>query len=127
MEFYNSSDKAKNIVRGRKVGESKYPWVQVPIGKSFTVPRDNIKFDVLRSLASRTGKKLGKFFRVVDHGSGPYEVACLPMTDTEAVQKSSNVVEALNNTAKTTGPDQHGFIYDEKGNIIRNVNVKDEE
>lgn len=93
FEFFDSSDKAK---AGTRVVQRKYPWEEVPIGKSFPVPRENIKFNVLRSLASLQGKKLKKKFRVIDHEVGPYEVACLAMTETEAVQTSSNVVEALN-------------------------------
>lgn len=90
--FFDSSDKAKV---GKRVVQRKYPWNEVPAGKSFPVARENTKFNTLRSLASLQGKKLGKRFRVIDHGSGAYEVACLHMTEAEAVQASSNVVEAL--------------------------------
>jgi hypothetical protein len=94
-EFFDSSDKAKTT-RANPVGVTKYPWKVIPVGKSFVVPRENIKFSVLRSLASKSGKVVGKKFRVIDHGEGrPYEVACLQMTETEAVATSSNVVEAL--------------------------------
>ncbi len=93
-EFFDNSVKAKEVKVG-PIGRSKYFWAEVPIGKSFAVPRENIKFGVLRSLASKSGKKLGKKFRVIDHGEGPYEVACLPQSTEEAVATSSTLFEAL--------------------------------
>lgn len=94
--FFEPSSKALDNRKGNpKIGEAKYPWKTVPVGRSFAVPRENIKLAVLRSLASRTGKALGKKFKVVDHGQGAYEVYHKPMTEVEAVQSSDNVVEAL--------------------------------
>lgn len=107
MQFFDSSPKAVQMRKGRQPGEKKYPWSEVPVGKSFVVQRNDIKFEVLRSLASRTGKKLGKKFRVVDHGSGPYEVACLPMSEQQAVASSDNIVDAL----KKAG------AFDDNGNL----------
>lgn len=76
---------------GNAVGKAKYPWRDVPLGKSFTINNKNdIKFKVLRSLASKMGKKLGRKFRVAEHPSC-YEVVYL--TTTEAIQSSS--IEAL--------------------------------
>lgn len=93
-EFFDSSEKATTTPT-KTAGVKKYPWKEVPLGKSFTVPRENIKFNVLRSLASRTGKEVGRKFRVIDHGQGPYEVAHVRQTEEEAVKSSKNVVEAL--------------------------------
>lgn len=99
-EFFDNSSAAVTMRVGRGVGERKYPWDTVPAGKSFAVVRDDIKFSVLRSLASRTGKKLGRKFRVVDHGSGPYEVAHLVQTEAEVVVTSGTLIEALNKIKK---------------------------
>lgn len=99
-QFFDNSPAAVAKRVGR-VGLQKYPWNTVPAGKSFAVVRNDIKFNVLRSLASRTGKKLNRKFRVIDHkDNGPYEVAHLVMSEDEAVATSSNVIEALNKMGK---------------------------
>lgn len=54
-----------------------FPWAEVPILKSFAVEKDQIKnVALLRTMASREGIRLGRFFRVVDHGA-QYEVCYL--------------------------------------------------
>jgi hypothetical protein len=59
-----------------------FPWQTVPFGKSFIVHHHEIKFSTLRSQASYYGKRLGKKFKVVDHGeSVGYEVACIGTRD----------------------------------------------
>jgi hypothetical protein len=90
FNFFDSSPAAKQVI-----ARTKYPWTQVPVGKSFPVPKANISLKTLRSLASKTGKDLGKRFRVIDHEGDVYEVACLAMNEDEAIATSSNVVEAL--------------------------------
>lgn len=92
-EFFDISEKAKQVKSG-PIGRIKYPWQQVPVGKSFVVQKSNISFKTLRSLASKTGKDLGKKFRVVDHEGDVYEVACLPMDEDKAIVTSSGVIEA---------------------------------
>lgn len=53
----------------------KYPWDTMLIGKSFIVPSNSIKLKTLINHAYRMGKKLGKVFRVIDHGpTTVYEV-----------------------------------------------------
>lgn len=92
-QIFPSSEKVMQIKTRR---EAKYPWQELRAGQSFQVSYSEIALDSLRPLASRMGKKFGKRFRVVDHGEKVgYEVACLPMTETEAIQTSSNVVDAL--------------------------------
>jgi hypothetical protein len=93
VEFFNSSTKAKEMKVGLVQRQAVYPWKDVPVGKSFVVPRDKIKFNVLRSLASKTGKKLGRRFVVVDHGEGaPYEVAFIEYRE----GAKPSLIEALN-------------------------------
>lgn len=92
--FFDNSDRAKQPYT-RKLFKPTYPWREVPVGKSFAVPKSNIQFKTLRSLASKTGKELGKRFRVIDHEGNVYEVACLPMDEASAIATSSNVVEAM--------------------------------
>jgi hypothetical protein len=101
-KFFDSSPEAK-APYVRKVGHPKYPWKVVPVGKSFPVPKADIKFSTLRSLASKTGSELGKRFRVIDHEGDVYEVACLPMAEDEAIATSNNVVEALEKMDKGDG------------------------
>lgn len=94
-QFFDSSDKAVSPIRAGMIGKSRYPWETVPPGKSFMIADKNqIKFKTLRSLASSMGKKFSKKFRAVEH-ENCYEVACLKMTEEQAIQTSSNVVEAL--------------------------------
>lgn len=96
-QLYPSSPQALDKpVRG--IREAKYPWNEIQPGQSFSIDYDEIKIDSLRPFVSRMAKKFNKKFRVVDHGEKVgYEVACLAMTEAEAVQSSSNVVEAMNN------------------------------
>lgn len=96
--FFDNSDRAKQPYT-RKLFKPTYPWREVPVGKSFPVAKANIKFKTLRSLASKTGKELGKRFRVIEHEGDVYEVACLPVEEAVAIQTSSNVVEALDKIA----------------------------
>jgi hypothetical protein len=92
--FFDNSDRATQPYV-RKIAQPKYPWKEVPIGKSFAVQKSNISLKTLRSLASKTGKDLGKKFRVIDHDGDVYEVACLPMEEKEAIATSSNLIQAL--------------------------------
>lgn len=71
--FFDSSPALKNFKR--KVPEMKHPWNEVELGKSFVVLHSSGKLETLRASASKWGKKLGKRFRVIDHGVGTgYEV-----------------------------------------------------
>lgn len=55
--------------------QSKYPWAELEVGKSFAVPFDMVREPSLRVLANATGKKLGRKFFVRKHKeSGVYEV-----------------------------------------------------
>jgi len=56
---------------------SKYPWRELGIGQSFAVGKQESKIATLRSHAWKMGKKLGKKFRVIDHGEDGYEVGCI--------------------------------------------------
>jgi len=91
--IFKSSPQA-GITTIRK-GIPKYPWVEVQPGFSFIINPTDMQLNTARSFASRMQKKFGKKFRVIDHGAEVgYEVACLPMTEDEAIQTSSNVIEA---------------------------------
>ncbi len=94
-KFFDSSPAAKQVL-----SRTKYPWTQVPVGKSFPIPKANISLKTLRSLASKTGKDLGKRFRVIDHDGEFYEVARLPVSQEEALPVSNGVVELLSNTGE---------------------------
>lgn len=50
--------------RGR---ERKYPWYEIELGKSFAVPDNSIKLTSLTTLAYRTGRRIGKVFKVLHH------------------------------------------------------------
>lgn len=93
--FFDNSDRAKQPYV-RKIAQPKYPWKEVPTGKSFPVPKTNVTLKTLRSLASKTGKELGKKFRVIDHGGTVYEVACLPMDEQAAIASATGIVDTLN-------------------------------
>lgn len=57
---------------------NKYPWRDLEIGQSFTVPFDSTREGSLRYLASLTGKKLGRLFFVKKHNDAKvYEVGRL--------------------------------------------------
>lgn len=73
-EFYPISEDAIKaaVTKGYK---RKYPWIEVPAGQSFVVPRTNVTFAALKVMANKAGKKCGKKFVVVDHGEAGYEVA----------------------------------------------------
>ena len=59
-----------------KVTEKKYPWKSLQLGYSFKVATDECSFKSLQNYASRMGKKLGRRYRVVNHGLEiGYEVA----------------------------------------------------
>ena len=75
-EIFDSSEQLKNS-GGKK---SVYPWHTIPIGKSFTVHKKRITMGALRTLASKTSKRLGKKFRVIEHDN-VYEVGRLPDDD----------------------------------------------
>lgn len=61
-----------------RVGEEKYPWRNLPVGKSFFIPKeDNVKLKTIQSSCSRWSKKLGRNFKCVKHEAG-IEVARLP-------------------------------------------------
>lgn len=58
-----------------KYSTTKYPWNTLTVGYSFRVAYDEAKLRTLQNYASRTGKKLGKRFRVIDHGEAiGYEI-----------------------------------------------------
>lgn len=76
VEFFPSSDiavqKAETPVK-RGGLNAKYPWRELPVGKSFAVGRNEIKESSLRSLAYKTGRRLGMRFVVVTHSSADYD------------------------------------------------------
>lgn len=93
-QIFQSSQQALDKPR-RGIREAKYPWKNITAGQSFSVNHSEIKLNSLRPLVSRMAKKFNKKFRVIDHGEeAGYEVACIHMTEVEAIQSSSNVVEA---------------------------------
>lgn len=57
---------------------AKYPWRELPEGKSFHVNHEDAKYESLCVLANRTGKRLKRRFRVINHGAQGMEVARLP-------------------------------------------------
>ena len=92
-QFFDPSEKILNMKAGNPVGVRKYPWAEVPTGKSFTInDKSAIKFKVLRSLASKMGKKLGRKFRVAEH-DGCYEVNCRIVTEVEAVSSAEQLTK----------------------------------
>lgn len=54
---------------------AKYPWRDLTVGSSFVVPPGLAKFQNLQTYAYRVGKKLGRNFKVFDHGPQGIEVA----------------------------------------------------
>lgn len=103
FEIFDSSEHAKTIdadgARAR-IGEEKYPWRTLPIGKSFFIDAKTnpVKLQTMQSSASRWSKKLNKNFRVVKHETG-IEVARLPdeiiknTHDKETIIDNANVTE----------------------------------
>ena len=62
--------------------ERKYPWHELELGKCFTVSDNSIKLTSLITLAYRTGKRLGRVFKVLHHEEmGLYEVAFVKVED----------------------------------------------
>lgn len=75
---FASSEQAKTI--GNKTltqFKAKYPWRDMVPGQSFAVEQGETSLNTLRTHAYRMGKKLGKQFRVVNHGAAGIEVACV--------------------------------------------------
>lgn len=106
-----------------KKGMPKYPWVEVQPGYSFVINSTDMKFTTARSFASRMQKKFGKKFRVIDHGPEVgYEVACLPMTESEAVQAGGSVIDTLNKMGGKSETQKEmeamGMKFGSDGNII---------
>lgn len=99
-QLYASSPRALDKpVRG--IREAKYPWKDITVGQSFSIAYSEIKIESLRPFVSRMAKKFGKKFRVIDHGEeAGYEIACIPMSESEAVATSSNLIEALGKMEK---------------------------
>lgn len=80
--------------------KTKYPFATTPIGESFPVLYTEMGKKSLLPYVSRMGKKHNKKFVVTD--CPEYQchlISCIPMTETEAVQSSSNVVEASSKLA----------------------------
>jgi|SRR5665213_3205210 len=74
-DFFDNSAQLMLMKRGGSAKEN-YPWVELPVGKSFGVDKNRIKFSSLRTLASRMGAKLKRRFRVCEHEKA-YEVGRL--------------------------------------------------
>lgn len=89
----SSAQAGATLVRGIT---KKYPWETIKVGESFPVYYNEMKLTSLRPYANRMAKKFGKRFQVINHGPEiGYEVACLLMEEKQAIETSSNVVEAL--------------------------------
>lgn len=73
--------------------ERKYPWLELELGKCFTVPEKDIKLTSLNTLAYRNGKRFGKVFKVLHHPDlGLYEVAFIKLWE-EDVNKVLDKIE----------------------------------
>jgi hypothetical protein len=65
---------------------NRYPWRSVNVGTSFFVSKNEVKYTTITALASRTGKRFGRKYRVKVHDKhehypeGCYEVACVKLT-----------------------------------------------
>ncbi len=72
-------DSSKEIMekKNEKAGKNSiYPWQTLIVGRSFIIPPEaGKKYSSIVNLAYRTGKRLGKKFRVMDHGQHGIEVA----------------------------------------------------
>lgn len=78
MEFFDPSPRATGEVVGRFAKKYNFPFAEVPKGKSFSVPKEAVKnLNVLRTTASRMGKRMAKKFKVIEHET-EYEVYCVP-------------------------------------------------
>lgn len=74
-EFLDPSPQAISTQGGQFKRKYSFPFDRVPVGKSFAIPKDQIKnVNVLRSMATRFGKSLKRKFRVIDHGENGFEV-----------------------------------------------------
>lgn len=73
-EVCTSSGKLASIEGNGRA--TKYPWRELTVGTSFFVPKEEVKEATLRSLAYKTGKRLGCIFKVVRHDTG-YEVGMI--------------------------------------------------
>jgi len=75
MTFFAPSHKAISTPRRQMERKYNFPFDVVPLGLSFSVGKDEVlNINVLRTLANRYGKKLGRQFKVVDHGEHGFEV-----------------------------------------------------
>lgn len=84
LPTFNSSPLAmQEKVEDRRI---KYPWATMSVGKSFIVPTASVKFKSIELHAYRMGKKLGKSFRVINHGAEVgYEVACVGIIEPASI------------------------------------------
>ena len=80
-DFYDPSPEIKAVssVTFRK---SKYPWRDVPIGKSFVIPDKDITWPSLLTLMRRSSARMNKTFKAYHHKSqGVYEIMCSSMRE----------------------------------------------
>lgn len=81
-EFVEAKDNTRN---------AKYPWATIGVGESFPILHNEMKRSSVDPFVSRMSKKHNKRFQVTDCPDyGCYLISCI-----EAIQTSSNVVEAL--------------------------------
>lgn len=71
-EIKKASDKMF-IENDSPIGKQKYPWDKLQLTESFTVNKSEVQLNSLLVLASTTGIKQGKRFRVISHDNH-YEV-----------------------------------------------------
>ena len=72
----------------------KYPWRTIAIGESFVVPYFDAQEATLRTACYQMGKKLGKRFRLVNHGEKiGYEIGCLPIVGSSNPVSGSPVAQ----------------------------------
>lgn len=92
FEIFDSSDA---VTVEKKIGAEKYPWLQLPVGKSFFIRKSEhpVKIATIRTSCSRWSKKLGRHFRAVEHAEG-IEVARLP--DPSYFEKNAPVASSAN-------------------------------
>lgn len=78
---------------------SKFPWKDLQPGKSWVIQYHEVTLGTLKSMASRYGKKLGRKFKVRDHGKVVgYEVFCSALTQEEIIARNGGaptIVDAL--------------------------------
>lgn len=103
-EFFEPSEQIK-AVSGVALRKSKYPWRDVPIGKSFSIPATDITWPSLLTLMRRTGARMNKTFKAYHHKSqGVYEVMCVSIG--EAVKEPVRSDPVLNVTPANDVLDQ---------------------